>query len=228
MRVLLVEDEESLRKVVRLNLEIENYEVIEASDGLIAKKKLEEEYFDIIILDLMLPFLNGMDILDFLSINNNETPVIITSAKDTSTDRIQGLKSGADDYLTKPFEIEELLIRMQKLLIRSSAQVQEIELSNYEFGNNTVNFETHIASHNGESFSLSQKEIQLLKLLIHKQNKVVSRNDILKAVWGYEVFPSTRTIDNFISSLRKNFEEDPKNPRYFKSVRGVGYKFLSD
>ncbi len=226
MRVLLVEDENNLRKIVRLNLELENYEVIEAENGKIAKEKLENEYFDIIILDIMLPYLNGIDILRFLSINNHETPVIITSAKDTSSDRILGLKSGADDYLTKPYEIEELLLRMTKLL-NPKKKNRSLKKDTYSFGSNKINFKSFIGQHHDQIFKLSQKEVQLLKLLISKENEVVPRHEILKAVWGYDVFPSTRTIDNFVSALRKHFEDDPKNPKFIHSVRGVGYKFVS-
>ena len=152
--------------------------------------------------------------------------MIITSAKDTSSDRIKGLKTGADDYLTKPFEIEELLLRMEKLLQRTnSTNGSGIDVESFEFGENTVNFKTFKGTHRQKVFDLSAKEIQLLKLLINRKNEVVSRHDILKQVWGYDVFPSTRTIDNFIASLRKRFEDDPKHPQYILSVRGVGYKF---
>ncbi|NNF21347.1 MAG: response regulator transcription factor [Saprospiraceae bacterium] len=228
MRVLLVEDEPSLRKVVKLNLELEKYEVIEAEDGLIAKEKLDNEYFDIVILDLMLPHINGLDILEFLRLKKSDTPVIITSAKDTSTDRIKGLKSGADDYLTKPFEIEELLLRIQNLLSRRPDTNIESTPDKYSFGVNTVDFSTFSGTHKGESFILKRKEVQLLKLLINKKNEVVSRQDILKLVWGYDVFPSTRTIDNFIASLRKHFEEDPRHPKHIHSIRGVGYRFTEE
>ncbi|MBT8189423.1 MAG: response regulator transcription factor [Bacteroidia bacterium] len=228
MRVLLVEDEPSLRKVVKLNLELEKYEVIEAEDGLIAKEKLDNEYFDLVILDLMLPHINGLDILEFLRLKKSDTPVIITSAKDTSTDRIKGLKSGADDYLTKPFEIEELLLRIQNLLSRRPDTNIESTPDKYSFGVNTVDFSTFSGTHKGESFILKRKEVQLLKLLINKKNEVVSRQDILKLVWGYDVFPSTRTIDNFIASLRKHFEEDPRHPKHIHSIRGVGYRFTEE
>ena len=226
MRVLLIEDEFSLRQVIKINLELESYEVIEAEDGLDAKAKIEEEHFDLILLDLMLPHINGMDLLEMIRIHNDQVPVIITSAKDTSSDRIKGLKTGADDYLTKPFEIEELLLRMEKLLQRSGqSNGTEIELDTFTFGDNSVNFKTFKGSHGQTTFDLSAKEIQLLKLLIHRKNEVVSRHDILKQVWGYDVFPSTRTIDNFIAALRKRFENDPKHPEFILSVRGVGYKF---
>lgn len=224
-RVLLVEDEENLRKVIKLNLKIENFEVIEATDGVMAQKKLSQEHFDIMILDLMLPELSGMDVLKFTQLNNLSIPTIITSAKDSSSDRINGLKEGADDYLTKPFEIEELLLRMNNLLRRSNKESAAIETT-FVFGPNKVNFKSWQASRHDHSFELSQKEIQILRLLITRKNEIVSRQDILKNVWGYDVFPSTRTVDNFISSLRKHFEDDPKSPDFIKSVRGVGYMFV--
>ena len=228
MRVLLIEDEANLRQLVKINLELESYEVVEASNGLDAKTKIEEEHFDLILLDLMLPKINGMDLLELIRIQNAQIPVIITSAKDTSSDRIKGLKTGADDYITKPFEIEELLLRMEKLLQRSVySDKPNSDLELFTFGENTVNFKTFKGTHRQSSFDLSAKETQLLKLLINRKNEVVSRHDILKQVWGYDVFPSTRTIDNFIASLRKRFENDPRQPEYIISVRGVGYKFQS-
>ena len=224
-RILLVEDEDSLRKVIKLNLELENYEVVAVPDGLQAVDKVEKEHFDLIILDLMIPHLSGIDVLKSTRLKYDNLPVIITSAKDTSSDRILGLKTGADDYLTKPFEIEELLLRIQKLLQRHASVSEENDMSYYEFGSSSINFKTFEASRDGNNFMLSQKEVLILKFLIAHKNEVVSRQEILKAVWGYDVFPSTRTIDNFIASLRKHFETDPKSPKHILSVHGVGYKF---
>jgi two-component system alkaline phosphatase synthesis response regulator PhoP len=173
----------------------------------------------------MLPKVNGLDILQKHRLKNNTVPIIIISAKDTSTDRIKGLKYGADDYLNKPFEIEELLIRIQNLIKRAP----DSEVSNIDevfiFGENTINFSSFKAKHKDVELELSSKEASILKLLISHEGKVVSRQDILKSVWNYDVFPSTRTVDNFIASLRKYFEVDPKNPQFIQSVRGVGYRF---
>ncbi len=226
MRILLVEDEKALRKVIQLNLELENYEVIAVEDGEMAIQKFESEHFDLIILDLMLPKLSGLEILKTLSVKHANLPVIIISAKDTSSDRIKGLKSGADDYLSKPFEIEELLIRIQNLLKRQGEKNNQQELEIVRFGNCMINFKTFEATKNETKIELSQKELHIIKYLIQHKNEVVSRHDILKSVWGYDVFPSTRTIDNFIASLRKHLEEDPKQPKHIKSIHGVGYKFL--
>lgn len=224
-RLLLVEDEQSLSKVIQLNLEMEDYEVVLARDGASAIDKFNSEHFDLVILDLMLPRLNGMDFLQSIRVKNADTPVIIISAKDTSSDRIKGLKSGADDYLVKPFEMEELLIRIQKLLERKSGMAERIQSDIFTFADCEINFKTYTARKAGKEIQLSQKETHILKFLISNKNMVLSRPEILKAVWGYDVYPSTRTIDNFIALLRKNLEDDPKNPKHIKSVHGVGYKF---
>ncbi len=226
-RILLVEDEENLRKLVKLNLEHEDHEVIPATNGREALNKFNEAHYDLIILDLMLPLLNGIDVLEAIRVKNSNIPVIITSAKDTSTDRITGLKKGADDYLVKPFELEELILRIEKLLDRSAETKINSRLEEFEFGNNYINFTTYEAKHLSSVISLKQKEVLILKYLVAHENEVVSRQDILRNVWGYDVFPSTRTIDNFITSLRKSFEDDPRNPKHIISIRGVGYKFIS-
>lgn len=225
-RLLLVEDEESLRKIIQLNLEMEEFEVVSVQDGVTALEKINSEHFDLLILDLMLPQLSGMDVLKNIRVKDQNIPVIIISAKDTSTDRIQGLKTGADDYLNKPFEIEELLLRIQKLLERKSRDTNNTDLDVVHFGDCCINFKSFSGKKGEEEFSLSQKETHILKFLINNKNAVQSRHDILKAVWGYDVYPSTRTIDNFIAVLRKRFEDDPKNPRYIKSIHGVGYQFV--
>ncbi|MDP4710234.1 MAG: response regulator transcription factor [Saprospiraceae bacterium] len=224
MRILLVEDEEYLRGLIRLNLEMEAYEVVTASNGKDAVKLFHEQHFDLVVLDVMLPEMNGFQVCEQIRLSNVKTPIIFLTAKDSSEDIIQGLKKGGDDYLTKPFVLEEFLLRIKNLLKRTSRE-QEMNLSIYQFGNNTVNFATYEATGDNGHFQLTKKEALLLKLLIDKKNQVVSRNEILQAVWGYDVYPSTRTIDNFILSFRKYFEQDPKNPVYFLSVRGVGYKF---
>ena len=224
MRILLVEDEEYLRGLIRLNLEMEAYEVVTASNGKDAVKLFHEQHFDLVVLDVMLPEMNGFQVCEQIRLSNVKTPIIFLTAKDSSEDIIQGLKKGGDYYLTKPFVLEEFLLRIKNLLKRTSKE-QEMNLSIYQFGNNTVNFATYEATGDNGHFQLTKKEALLLKLLIDKKNQVVSRNEILQAVWGYDVYTSTRTIDNFILSFRKYFEQDPKNPVYFLSVRGVGYKF---
>lgn len=224
MRILLVEDEESIRDVVKLNLEMEDYEVVTISNGKEVIKTWESEHFDLLILDVMLPEVDGFQICEQIRLTDMETPILMLTAKDSSADRITGLKKGADDYLTKPFNLEELLLRVQKLIQRSSkSPMTSMEV--YNFGSNSINFLTYNAKGNQGDFTLTKKEAMLLKLLIDRKDEVVSRQQILQSVWGYDVYPSTRTIDNFILSFRKYFEQDPKAPVYFRSVRGVGYKF---
>ncbi len=225
--ILLVEDEENLQEALKLNLEMEGYEVTGAFNGLQALKAIENEYFDLIILDVMLPELDGISVAETIRLQNNDVPVLILSAKNTSADRVLGLKKGADDYMTKPFNLEELLIRVHKLIDKSrKIQDKSSVADSYSFGGHTINFKSQEATTaKGEKVSLSKKEIMLLKLLFENKNEVVTREKILQSVWGYNVYPTTRTIDNFILNFRKYFEEDSRNPRYFHSVRGVGYKF---
>lgn len=225
MRILLVEDEENIRDVVKLNLEMDDFEVVSTDNGKDAIKYFKEQHFDLLILDVMLPEIDGYQICEQVRLTNMDVPIIFLTAKDASNDRISGLKKGADDYLTKPFVLEELLLRVNNLIKRTSKSPDNSpEL--YHFGDNKVNFATYEAVGNPGDFTLTKKEAMLLKLLVDRRNEVVSRQQILQSVWGYDVYPSTRTIDNFILSFRKYFEKDPKNPEFFLSVRGVGYKFV--
>jgi two-component system alkaline phosphatase synthesis response regulator PhoP len=225
--VLLVEDEENLHDALKLNLELEGYEITSAFDGHEALKKIEEEYFDLIIMDVMLPGVDGISITENIRLQNNEVPILILSAKNTSADRVAGLKKGADDYLTKPFNLEELLLRVHKLIEKNKRMLEKDSVGDsYSFGKNTIDFRAQeILTRKGERIQISKKEAMLLKLLIENKNEVVPREKILQSVWGYNVYPTTRTIDNFILNFRKYFEEDSRNPHYFHSVRGVGYKY---
>jgi len=225
MRILLVEDEENIREVVKLNLELENYEVVTADNGKTALKYFHEQHFDLVLLDVMLPEVDGFQVCEQMRLTNMSLPIMMLTAKDAALDRITGLKKGADDYLTKPFNLEEMLLRVQNLLRRSSKSPENTP-EIYEFGGNRVNFITYEAQGNNGIFNLTKKEAMLLKLLVDRKGEVVSRQQILQSVWGYDVYPSTRTIDNFILSFRKYFESEPKNPQYFLSIRGVGYKFV--
>jgi two-component system, OmpR family, alkaline phosphatase synthesis response regulator PhoP len=224
MRILLVEDEEEIRKTIKVNLEIDGYEVVATDNGRKALELSESQHFNLMILDVMLPEVNGFQICEQIRLRNSKVGIIIVSAKDTSSDRIMGLKLGADDYLTKPFHLEELLLRVSKLMQRSNEDMTHV-MDYYEWQSNTINFVTYKAKGINGDFVLTKKEVLLLKLLIERQNEVVSRQQILQSVWGYDVYPSTRTIDNFILSFRKYFEKDQRNPQHFHSVRGVGYKF---
>ena len=228
--ILLVDDEENLQDALRLNFEMEGYEVTSAYDGVAALEAFQNEYFDLIILDVMLPEIDGISVCENIRLSNTEIPILILSAKNNSNDRVLGLKKGADDYLTKPFDLEELLLRVNRLINNSkriSAKEQVTE--EYVFGQNNINFKAlECTTTEGEKIALTKKEAMLLKLLIENKNEVVTREKILQAVWGYNVYPTTRTIDNFILSFRKYFEEDSRHPKYFHSVRGLGYKFTDE
>ena len=225
--ILLVEDEENLHEALKLNLVMEGYSITSAFNGTAALKAIANEYFDLIILDIMLPSLDGFAITETVRLHNIETPILILSAKNTSANRVQGLKLGADDYLTKPFNLEELLLRVAKLIQKTNTAKQSSIIDEYSFAGHTLNFKLLEATSNkGEKITLTKKESMLLQLLIENKNTVVTRERILQSVWGYQVYPTTRTIDNFILSFRKYFEQDPKSPVHFISIRGLGYKFL--
>ena len=224
--ILVVEDEENLHDALKLNLEMEGYNVSSSFDGADALKQIQSAHFDLIILDIMLPSLDGFAITESVRLQHIETPILILSAKNTSANRVQGLKFGADDYLTKPFNLEELLLRVSKLLRKSTSVPTSSINEVYSFAGHQINFKLQEAINvKGEKIALTKKESMLLQLLIENKNTVVTREKILQLVWGYKVYPTTRTIDNFILSFRKYFEQDPKLPNHFISIRGVGYKF---
>jgi two-component system alkaline phosphatase synthesis response regulator PhoP len=225
-RILLVEDEEHLLDTLILNFEAEGYEVIPANDGAKAIKYFKSAKYDLVILDVMLPEIDGYNICKTIRQENSHTPILFLTAKNSSNDKVYGLKIGADDFITKPFNLEELMLRISKLIMRSKPMGIESTASNlYSFAGFSINFSTYEVNKGSIKFELSKKEVQLLKLLSEKPNEVVSRDTILENVWGYEVYPTSRTIDNFILNFRKYFEENPKEPKYFHSIRGVGYKF---
>ena len=227
-RILLVEDEEHLIDVIKLNLELEHYIVKVAEDGKQAIDLWESQRFDLILLDVMLPNVDGLTVCETIRLKDNEIPILILSAKGSSTDRIQGLKAGADDYLLKPFNLEELLLRIS-ILIKKGEKIRQTrpEMSDqFIFGDNNIDFSTYIFNGINQTGQLTARETQLLKLLIDRKNEVVSRDTILELIWGVDVYPSTRTIDNYLLNFRKYFEKDPKSPLYFHSVRGIGYKFV--
>jgi two-component system alkaline phosphatase synthesis response regulator PhoP len=225
--ILLVEDEENLHEALKLNLELDGYDVTSAFDGAAALKAMQGEYFDLIILDVMIPEVDGIHVTETVRISNNDVPILILSARNSSADRVLGLKKGADDYLTKPFNLEELLLRVNKLINKNKKLHDRSSVGEtYQFGENRIDFRAQEATNgSGDKISLSKKETMLLKLLIENKNEVVPREKILQSVWGYNVYPTTRTIDNFILNFRKYFEKDSRHPRYFHSVRGVGYKY---
>lgn len=225
-RILVVEDEKDLADTIKLNLELEDYHPIVVHDGLDAIAAFKEQSFDLVILDIMIPSVSGIEVCENIRLQDSTTPIMFLSAKGRSEDRILGLKKGGDDYLTKPFNLEELILRIDNLITRNETNSSN-SITSYSFGNNSVDFDSYEAVGKQGKFTLTNKESLLLKLLIENEGEVVSRERILQAVWGYSVYPSTRTIDNFVLAFRRYFEEDQKNPQFFISLRGVGYKFMN-
>jgi two-component system, OmpR family, alkaline phosphatase synthesis response regulator PhoP len=225
--LLVAEDEESLREALKLNLELEGYEVSTVDNGPAVLKIVKNEYFDLIILDIMLPEMDGITVCETIRMQRNDVPILFLSARNSGADRVNGLRKGGDDYLTKPFNLEELLLRVDKLILKNKKMKEPQTISDvYEFAGNTIDFAAHeCIDKKGQKQELSKKEAALLMLLIEHEGEVVSREQILQIVWGYNVYPTTRTIDNFILNFRKYFEKDSRNPKHFHSVRGIGYKF---
>ena len=225
--ILLVEDEEHLLKTIQLNLELDGYAVTTAITGTEALKTFKKAHFDLVVLDVMLPEMDGFDVCEAIRKENTQVAVLFLTAKSSGEERIQGLKLGADDYLTKPFNLEELLLRVQILLKRNNTAITAPSADVYTFANNQINFNTfEIKGVEGQKQEITKREIALLKLLIDKAGTVVSREEILDKVWGTDVYPSSRTIDNYILAFRKYFEIKQKEPQHFHSIRGVGYKFI--
>ena len=224
-RVLVAEDEKSLRETLKINLELEGFEVIDAKNGQEVLEIFKNSRIDLVILDVMMPEMDGFSVCKAIRMENNHTPVLFLTAKSLSSDKIEGLKIGGDDYMTKPFDLEEFLLRVKILLKRTSNYVSDKPTDKFQFDNFWVDFSSFEVFGLFGLSKLTNKEVKLLRLLIERKNQVVSRNEILELVWGYDTFPSSRTVDNFILTLRKHFEKDPKNPTYFLSIRGVGYMF---
>jgi two-component system alkaline phosphatase synthesis response regulator PhoP len=229
--VLVVEDDPHLAAGVIENLRAEGYLVSTAGDGEQALAWLRANPCALILLDVMLPGIDGFAVCRALREQGNNTPVLFLTARGDPADRVRGLQSGGDDYLAKPFHLQELLLRVRAILRRwdwyrsASATAATAVLS---FGGNEVDFRAFRArAWNGEAHELTEKEAMILKVLAEHGGEIVSREDLLEKVWGYDVFPSTRTVDNFILRLRKRFEKDPANPRHFLTVWGVGYRFLA-
>lgn len=223
-KILLAEDEEHIRGAVRLNLELEGYEVAESGNGGDALMLAKKQHFDLVILDVMLPGMDGFETCKQIKALHSNTPVLFLTALADSSNRIKGLQL-ADDYLAKPFNLEELILRVKNLLKRAP----EIQADVFLFDTFEINFLSfEIKSNHKIIETLSQRECQLLKILTSRANEVVSRDEILEQLWGPEENPSARTIDNYILNFRKIFEKNPKEPKFFHSIRGVGYKFSFD
>ncbi len=225
-KILLVEDEKHLAKGLLYNLEREGYNITLAEDGVQALQALENEDYDMMILDLMLPRMGGMEVIRKVRKTNLRFPILMLTAKATDEDRTLGLEAGADDYLTKPFHLPELMLRIKGILRRKDWYEKPANnLGFYEFGNMWVDFNTGKAKGCDGEFYLTSKETLVMNLLIANLNQVVTREELLEKVWGYSPDTETRTVDNFISRLRKYFEKKPQEPRHIITVREKGYQF---
>lgn len=222
-RLMVIEDEAHLAEVISDNLRYEGFEVEVASEGTLALQRIRDERPDLVLLDVMLPGMDGFEICERLRKERNDVPILFLTARAAGDDRVRGLELGGDDFLGKPFDLRELILRVRAILKRTrwydQAGSEELVL-----GEALVDFRTHMASTGGEEIELSQKEAMILRCLAERPGEVVSRGDILERVWGYDAFPTTRTIDNFIVRLRRLLEPDPKSPRYIHTVRGSGYR----
>ncbi|MGL4609373.1 MAG: response regulator transcription factor [Trueperaceae bacterium] len=224
-RVLLVEDETSLAEVIADNLIAEGYETLLARDGRVGMNMWQTQHPDLIVLDVMLPYLDGYELCKRMREAGDTTPVLFLSAKGQPDERVMGLQVGGDDYLPKPFHLPEFLLRVQNMLRRKSWTQKPLDAT-YSFGGHTIDFRAWtVKTNKGQVEPLGERELGILKLLVSHPNEVVSRDDILDHVWGNDVFPSSRTVDNFVMRLRKILEPDPANPVYIHTIWGVGYKF---
>lgn len=226
-RILVVDDELNLARGIRENLEAEGYTVDVAPDGTTGLERILQTEYGLVILDVMLPGMNGFTVCEKARAAGRDTPVLFLTARGASDDRIRGLEAGGDDYLPKPFQLRELLLRVSAILRRRTRYDAMTALEPViRFGENEFDFRNFRGrSWNGAEQFLTQKEAMILKVLVERENEVVWRDEILEKVWGDDPLPSTRTIDNFIVRLRKRFEPDPEQPRFFHTVRGVGYRF---
>ena len=227
MKILLVEDEEGLIITLTDRLQSEGYEVVSANNGQKGFELASSEKFDLILLDVMLPKKNGYDIARDLRHQKIDTPILMLTAKGETIDKVLGLKLGADDYLTKPFEVIELMARIEALLRRTPAHSNGRPTDAFRFGDVTIDFKRADVLKSDLPVDLSAMEFKLLQYLIEHRGIVHSRNQLLDAVWGYDAMPTTRTVDVHVAWLRQKLEANPKHPQFIQTVHGLGYKFAS-
>lgn len=223
-KVLLIEDDDALSLAISDGLQNRGYSVTTIRDGKAGFKIASEREWDIIILDVMLPTLDGFDICKLLRSRGDETPIILLTALSQEMDKVLGLKLGADDYLTKPFSLLELSARMEAVMRRSARR--PLNPGCYKFGDLAIDFVKSTATKCGEPINLSAREFLLLEYFVNHRGKVISRDELLHAVWGYASTPVTRTVDTHIVKLRQKIEDDPANPRYILTVHRTGYRFM--
>jgi DNA-binding response OmpR family regulator len=225
-KILIVEDEPSMRMGLQDNLEFEGYETDTAEEGDTGLKKIIENTYDLVLLDVMLPNLSGFDICKTARKKGINTPIILLTAKGEEIDKVLGLELGADDYITKPFSLRELLARIKAVLRRGETAGTVKSGSSFQIGRIEVNFASYSAVEDGDEVQMSHKEFEILNYLWKNRNRTVSRDDLLSSVWGYDEAPTTRTVDNFILKLRQKIEKDPNHPQVILTVHGIGYKLL--
>jgi len=223
-RILIVEDEGHIAEGLELNLSLQGYDVTIAPDGVAGLQKWKEWQPDLIVLDIMLPGIDGLSVLQNIRLEDDRIPILILSAKSDTEDKIKGLSCGVDDYITKPFDLDEFLLRVERLVTRASWAREESYLSK-AVGDNRIDFETSTADCKCGEIRLTDQEVKLLRLFIARRGKPLARNEILQIGWGYTGEMTTRTVDNFIVRFRKYFEDNPKKPVFFKSIRSIGYMF---
>ena len=223
-RILVVEDEPAMQTGLRDNLEIEGYEVEIVGDGKSGLASLLEHPYDLVILDVMLPRKSGYDVLREARAGGVHTPVIMLTAKGGEVDKVLGLELGADDYMTKPFSLRELLARVKAVLRRSEHSAPED--GHVSIGSTLIDFPAYTAVRNGKALPMTPKELEILKFLYDHRNQTVTRDQLLTEVWGYDESVSTRTVDNFILRLRQKVEADPAHPRVILTIHGAGYKLV--
>lgn len=224
-RILVVEDDPTLRSLLRQNLEFEGYQVFEADNGQTGLDLADQEQPDLLVLDLMLPRMSGMEICKRLRSTGSQTPILMLTARDTPMDKVMGLKSGADDYLTKPFDLMELLARVEALLRRVGKPMPS-QQTTFHIGDADIDFRKGTITRDGQTHHLKKLERQLLQYFVHHPNQPLSREQIMGDVWEHDELLSFRTIDTHVTHLRKKIEPDPSNPRYIVTIHRVGYKFV--
>jgi DNA-binding response OmpR family regulator len=224
--ILIIEDDPAIAKGLLHNLRFEGFSAHWAGDGERGLELAVDKRPDLILLDLMLPKQNGLEVLRELRRLENDTPVIVLTAKGEEADKVRGLELGADDYVTKPFSLKELLARIHAVLRRK--RKFDKEMAQADFGEAQVDFTARTASFRGRPVELTAKEMELLRLFLSREGQALSRQEILNRVWGFDYFGTDRTVDNFITRLRQKFEADPERPRHFLTVRGLGYRFVRE
>lgn len=223
-RILVVEDEPDMVLGLKDNFEFEGYEVVTASDGATGLERARSVKPDLVILDIMLPKLSGLEVCKTLRGEGFTAPIIMLTARGQEIDKVVGLELGADDYVTKPFSIRELLARVRAILRRTEGTRKR--LARYRFADVELDFEGYKARRGGEALELSPREFELLRYLIERKGETVTRDQLLEDVWGYESYPSTRTVDTHIAKLRAKIGDSGSEPRYILTIHGVGYKFI--